>query len=613
MTSALGHLQWGADSLLELAAATLLAAVFVGSAYAAWRRLGAEARARFFGVLVLNATACLAIFSLLVPPVVPRPASDSIALITEGATAVPDDVASAYVAPGGGDYGRGPGYLLDVGQLLQKEPALGALTVTGHGLEAEDWRRLPEDVAVCYEPPPISGLVDVKWQESLAEGEPLIVTGRYLPDEASAARTVELVDPAGVAVATHDLLLNDAFELTALPKAPGLIDYRLRVLDDESVLRSEPVPAFVHSGRLPLIFIMQSAPSFETRQLKNWAGDDAATVIVHTVVTRDRELGQRVNAGTLGDDSLSPALLEKTDLAVVDGRTWVGLDPAQRGMFEAAVNDGLGLLILADDDLAEYLRGSTGLLEDFGLIEREREMGGYVPVVTGSTSEQPLPLLGFELEHGGGGVLTRVDTGDIVEAYETIGLGRVAVSILRERHRWFTSGDKATYTAYWAGLLDRVGRPRPLPYLLPLESGPMPAPDRRLSVCALAGSNDVSVAVGPLAGDEPLKLETGAPTTGGPRRCAVFWPWLPGWHRARLFTPGNDAALSETFFYVFAYDEWQSHRRYARQQATRRRAVAPGTDALPPTRTVPEAISPLWPWLVLMLSASLLWLERRLS
>ena len=147
MTSTAGTLQWGADSPLELAAATLLAAIFIGSAHAAWRRLGGEPRARRIGVLVLNAAACLAIFALLVPPVVLKPASDSIALVTEGATAVPDDVAGAYIAPGGGDYGRGPLYLLDVGQLLQKEPALGAVTVTGHGLGAEDWRRLPDDVA----------------------------------------------------------------------------------------------------------------------------------------------------------------------------------------------------------------------------------------------------------------------------------------------------------------------------------------------------------------------------------------------------------------------------------------------------------------------------------
>ena len=266
------------------------------------------------------------------------------------------------------------------------------------------------------------------------------MTGRFLPDESSAARTVELLDPAGLAVATHDLLLDDTFELTALPKAPGLIEYRLRVLDDENELHSEPVPAYVHSGRRPLIFIMQSAPSFETRQLKNWAGDDAATVIVHTVITRGRELGQRVNAGTLGDDSLSPSLLQKTDLAVVDGRTWAGLNPAQRAMFEAAVKDGLGLLILADDDLAEYLRGSTVLLQGFELSERERDQDGYIPVVSGSTSEQPLPLLNLELEHRGNGVLTRVETGVVVEAYERIGLGRVAVSILRERHRWLTSG-----------------------------------------------------------------------------------------------------------------------------------------------------------------------------
>lgn len=177
MNDAAGSLRWGMDSPLEVTAALLLAAVFVGSVLAARRRLGSYARLRWFGVVVLNATASLAIYALLVPPVLERPAADTITLLTEGASTAPAAITDAYVSPGAGDYGRGPGYLLDIAQLTLKEPALGTLTVTGHGLDASEWQRLPDDLAIRYDPPPLSGLVEIEWRQSLAEGDLLVVEG----------------------------------------------------------------------------------------------------------------------------------------------------------------------------------------------------------------------------------------------------------------------------------------------------------------------------------------------------------------------------------------------------------------------------------------------------
>jgi hypothetical protein len=604
---------WVVESPLEIAAALLLSVVFLGSVFAAWRRLGGSSRARWAGVAVLSATACLAIFALLAPPVLLQPASDSVILVTEGAQSAPGAIANAYVAPGAGDYGRGPGYLLDAGQLPLREPALGTLTVTGHGLEAEQWLRLPDDLAIDFDPPPLGGLVAAAWRRSLMQGEPLIVTGRYLDAPSEDATTIELLDPAGVTVAAHDLLSGDAFELITRPKAPGLLEYRLRVLGNEGELHTEPVPVYVRSGERPLLYVLQSAPSFETRQLRNWAGDSGATVVVDTVITKGRELRQLVNADRLADDRLSPALLEMITLAVVDGRAWAGLDAGRRAWFEAAVREGLGLLIMADGDLAEYLEEDDPLLQGLELAERQRDEDGYVPVWEGSQSEQQLPLPGLELVHQDGAALTRIESGEVVEAYRNVGLGRVALSILRERHRWLTSGDEATYTAYWARLMGRLGRPAPLPYLLPPADDAWPRPQQRIRLCAMAGDTDVSFEVAPLQGKPMLELESAAPSVGGPRRCAEFWPGRAGWHRARLYAGDDGEGRSEAYFYVFGEHDWQTHWRYSRQQATLRRASASASDPAEMTRTARVDIDPLWPWLVFMISAGLLWLERRLN
>ena len=604
---------WVVESPLEVASALMLSLVFLGSAFAAWRRLGGNSPARRAGVAVLNATACLAIFALLAPPVLLRPAADSVILLTEGAQSAPGAGANVYVTPGAGDYGRAPGYLLDAGQLPLREPAVGSLTVTGHGLEAAQWQRFPDDLTIRFDPPPLNGLVAAAWQRSLPQGEPLIVTGRYLEALPENATTIELLDPAGLTVAAHDLLSGDAFELIARPKAPGLLEYRLRVLGDAGELHAEPVPVYVRTGERPLLYVLQSAPSFETRQLRNWAGDSGATMVVDTVVTQGRELRQLVNADQLADDRLSPALLGTTGLAVVDGRTWAGLETARRAWFEAAVREGMGLLILADADLAAYLDGDDTLLQGFGLAEREREQDGHVPVWEGSESEQRLPLPGLELVHRDGAALTRTESGEVVEAYRNFGLGRVAISVLRERHRWLTSGDGATYTAYWARLMGRLGRPGPLPHLLPPADDTWPRPDQRVRICAMAGDTDVSFEVAPLQGQPTLEPGSAAPSVGGPRRCAAFWPGQAGWHRARLYAGAAGEWSSEAYFYVFGEQQWQAHWRYSRQQATLQRASTSPADQAEMTRMARVDIDPLWPWLVFMISAGLLWLERRLN
>ena len=613
LSSAAASFQWGLESPLEIAAAVLLTVVFLGSVFAAWQRLGSTSLARWTSVAVLNATACLAIFALLAPPVLLRPASDSVILITEGTPSAPGAGANAYVAPGAGDYGRGPGYLLDAGQLPLREPALGTLTVTGHGLDNLQWQHFPDDLAIRFKPPPLSGLVAAAWPRSLRQGEPLIVTGRYLEDPPANATAVELLDPAGVAVAGHDLLSGDAFELTTHPKAPGLLEYRLRVLGNEGEIHTEPVPVHVRPGDRPVLYVLQSAPSFETRQLRNWAGDNGATVVTDTVITRGRELRQLVNADQLADDRLSPSLLGITGLAVVDGRAWAGLDAGRRAWFETAVKEGMGLLILADGDLAAYLNDDDTLLQGFGLAEQERGPDGYVPVWEGSESGQRLPLLGLGLVHREGTALTRVESGEVVEAYRNFGLGRVAISVLRERHRWLTAGDQATYTAYWARLMSRLGRPGPLPYLLPPADDSWPRPDLRSRLCAMADDAEVSFEVAPLQGEPTLELESVVPSVGGPRRCAEFWPQQPGWHRVRLYAGDAGEWRSEAYFYVFGKHQWQTHWRYSRQQATLRRASTIGADQAAMIRTARVDIEPLWPWLLFMISAGLLWLERRLN
>jgi len=147
---------------------------------------------------------------------------------------------------------------------------------------------------------------------------------------------------------------------------------------------------------------------------------------------------------------------------------------------------------------------------------------------------------------------------------------------------------------------------------MPLADDAWPRPQRRSRLCAMAGDADVSFGVAPLHDASTLSLEGTPPSTGGPRRCAEFWPDQAGWYRVRLYNGDTDELQDESYFYVFADHQWRAHRRYERQQATLMRASQNAADEAEMNRTVGVDVPPLWPWLIFMLSAGLLWLERRL-
>lgn len=127
----------------------------------------------------------------------------------------------------------------------------------------------------------------------------------------------------------------------------------------------------------------------------------------------------------------------------------------------------------------------------------------------------------------------------------------------------------------------------------------------------MSGDTEVTFEVAPVQGGSVLELDSAAPSIGGPRRCAEFWPSQPGWHRVTLNESGE--SLHVAYFYVFGEQQWQTHWRYSRQQATLRRASTTSADEAAMTRTARVGIEPLWPWLTFIFSAGLLWLERRLD
>jgi hypothetical protein len=596
---------------LAIAATALLVLALAWSLAGAWRRLAGRSKTRWLAVAVLNVVAAACLLLLLTPATIEQEADNTVTLVTEGgANRSGPVIGQAFVLPGGQGDGQG---LFDPAQLPLRDPSIGRIDVRGHGLDVKAWRSLPDRLTVNFDPPPLEAAVEIAWDREIPVGAPFDVTGRWHSNGKPAS--VRLVDPVGLVADETRVSPGERFSLAARPRAAGVTEYRLEVESAAGAIVDEPIGVAVFGGQALRTTIIQSAPSFETRQLSNWAADLGSAVTVISGISRDRTISQGVNLDTGETPELSPGMLARQDLVVIDGRALAALPGVHQDWLEEAVVGGLGLLVVADADLAGAM-DSLGdkLLSGFTLVPNEANTNEAIPVWEGMSAPGPISTAALDLSASDGVILVASESGRPLDLARPLGLGRVAVSILRERHGWRTSGAVDVFSSYWANLMREVARPDNTTRLRAPASDAFYSAGQRDLVCAEHVRGPVTARIVPPArsGMPATEWPLTTDALGSAIACAPWWPDAHGWHEVQLLD-GNRVVLDRQYRRVLAPDEWLGERRYRRQQATLERAAAnqSGPEAL---RTILRSpLKPFWPWLLFVLSASALWLERKMD
>ena len=611
-----GEVQWALSTVaLVVAVLWLLGQLRVMAM--AWARRRQCSRARRWWVLALNIWVTAVVLLLLAPPKVPDPHAASVTLITEGTLEVPAGRTryrlGTFELPGADALP----HVQTPGQIVLRHPTTSQLLVTGHGLSAADWANLPEPITVQWSPPELQGLTDLQWPSYLGAGEALDVTGRLRWDGSKAPLMIALVDASGRSIDTQTVLPGEQFQLQALPPVLGPVEYTLEVSEGDSVRQSEPIASFVRAPEPPRLMIWQSSPSFDTQQLSRWAADSGAQVLVRTQISRDRYLSQRINV--TGDVALAlvPSLLATIDVMVLDGRQWLGLSGADRAILLSAASEGLGLLVLLDATLAQAMVDDpdqtavfgVALSPDDGSHERLAVRHGQ-PI-----AQMPLPVTPWSMNPIDAQPLTVDEDGAVLEVWRQQGLGRVAMSRLRDRYRWVTSGAETGFSQYWANLMTAVARPSATARLQSVMQPTTVRPFERLQICAdNPQAQTLSAIFAPLGlSSEPVPLI--APSTGGSIACGYVWTAQVGWHELSL---QNDegSVLDQFNLRVWADSEHQTDRFARRHTATSQVARATEKGYLTdPKQSLPQSLAPInpwWLWTALLAGLVPLWLERRL-
>ena len=593
------------------------------------KRLFKRAPLRSLAVMALNFIAYASVLLLLLEPRFLRPLEQTVTLVTEGADFQVFglvDSARLYVAPGvdataAKQHLNRANWLLDIGQLPQREPALEEIKLHGFGLDHDQWQVLPDQIQIDFNPPPVYGFTAMRWQRRVVEGETMVVSGRFLSPGPNAVTELRLLDPAGNIAGSTRVKSGQGFSLPTYIKARGNLEFRLQAWH-EGIKQSEQLLPLESVMGAPLnIMIRQSAPSFETRALSNDATIDGHKVRINTDISKGKTLEQSINLPRDADTSLSPAVLAEQDLLIMDGRALADLPITQRQWLDDSIEKGLGLLVLADSTLLQrFDELNTDLLAGFHLSPLPgTEPMVYPRLLTRYTEawQQPLQTDAMSLDAGDADVLVDDGNGRSLVIRQPKGQGHIGITLINHSHTWLTSGQRAAWGEYWSAVSASLARQSAASYLLPQAETAFYREDEKAEICALTAEMNARVVIQantPRETSSLFKLQLAADNLNSPLRCVYFWPEAGGWHRLQMVSGDSGDILDQKAIYVFTADQWLAQQRDQRVQATQAMAFNGKTRAREaPAKWVSVPIDPFWLWLALMLSATILWLERKLD
>lgn len=620
---------------LQMLIAGLLLISLLMTLQACWRRLYPGRPLRALLISMLNLLAFAAVFGLLTEPHRNQLVQQDVILITEGTdidTAGQLSGPQVYVSNGVAATTKtrktlkNTNWLLDVAQLPLREPALNDIDIRGYGLTREQWQEFPAVINISFQAPAISGFTDMHWPRSLLSGETLPIGGRYTIQQGEnpvngAIIDLALLDPVGNIVDETRIRNGAHFSLAARPRGRGNLNYTLQSRMGDTLLAEQTVSTSVGTAASIKIMVQQSAPSFETRQLKNFAAGQGAQVLVNTQISRGKSISQSIHLPVGSETSFSPASLATQDVLIMDGRALVNLAEQQRQWLSDAVEQGLGLVVIADASLvnAPWL-ADDNLLTGFALTaDPNAKTEVVLRLLSNSASrwQQPIPVAAIQLQAADADRLIDDHHDNAMVVNKAYGLGQITITLISKSHRWLTSGQREQWSEYWATLIDAAGRARDDSYLLPQTDAAFFEAGETIPVCAMSATESLVISVIPavIGAGQVYEVRLTADTLGSPRQCGWFQARHAGWHQLQLRSLTGKRLLDQQGIYIQKDGQWLAQKRQLRVDASNHRLANNTTDTVVSQRGkwVSKPVSSMSLWLLLVLCASLLWLERKLD
>ncbi len=242
-----------------------------------------------------------------------------------------------------------------------------------------------------------------------------------------------------------------SFSLRFKTKIPGRYVYTLRLRDSVGQVIDEQVPVEVISSRKLSVLLLQNYPTTEVRFLKNYLTEKGHRLVTRYQLSRNIYRYEVANGAEKPTGALDGDKLLRFDLVVADDGTLKDLSAGEQRDLEAAVREGIGLLVLLNG--VGDARRFPGDLLQLTPIAGAPDTVRYTVQGFGSYTG---PFVGIR---SGKQVQTMLQgRGFLLQGLALHGLGKVSIQTLRETYRLALGGDNSAYAALWTPLLEQAAR-----------------------------------------------------------------------------------------------------------------------------------------------------------
>ena len=627
---------------IEIISLVAVVIAFILSIAKLRRRLAKATAIKRNALVVINLIACLGLFSLILQPQFQSEQGLKITLHTsppdnftysENSFVLQSDRLQVLASSNGESMepdllNRYQDKLIQTPeQVLLKFPVIDELKIIGDGLTESEWRNFP-NIKLDYQAPRlIEGVIQPHWNSTLNLGETLTVSGR-LQSLSKKIHKALLLDPAGDIVSETELLAGELFQLMARPKLTGNHEYQLQVTDNVGQIISEQLIATnVVRKQTAKIMVLQSSPSFESKQLQNWAAENGSQFLLRSRISKNIFRSRSTNISEQQQKEhavlgLSKELFSQFDFLIIDGRELLLMSSAEEEAIRFSIQDGLGVLILADQNLVSLSEHEIPqLLKEFNLKELDQpiEIIPYIfsqSLVQSPLAENFIPLSGQSIGSRRNKQTSELQTlvqtfqGHSIVAQINKDRGRIAISLLRETHRLVTTGQKTHYSRLWHHLIKRIARRnQDIDYEMKSEIY-LSFEKQLVEVCYVNLNTDQEppsyLQVTNPAASDPHQLLMQADALIKNRYCGYFWPRQMGWH---IISNPNRLENTPKAFFVSSKLAWPAYQQQQRINATQ--AKQAGFVEKDNKVQNYQKINQWIFWWLFIISASLIWLERK--
>ncbi len=510
---------------------------------------------------------------------------------------------------------------ISIAELSNKLKHYQKLILNGNGLSEHQWNQLNAllgdsafnnlNIEYTNIAPIQIGFKKASWPRSIIIGDSLDVQLTLAgPENIDEIFNVHFFDPYDELLDVQRAKLGDSISFTTVPVSQGNWLYKVAIYNQqENLLVSENISVYVSSGAKAKVLIVQSAPSFETRHLHNWLANQGSQIRIHSQISKDKFKQQIINPEQAlenqSQDSLWQESLNWAEILVVDNRFLSQLADNDTSAIQAAIAEGLGLYLIADNKLVQNNWSSL-------LAPIENQINISTDALNKALfswdklkTQEPIDVLSARFESNS---IIKDENGQGIVGMFEYGKGKLAIAMSQYSHSWRLAGNPQLHSQYWQHILKLIGKPRIIPLIKWEHTSLLDATKLIKQICF-----DNLQTEGLVSYRSPTTLEKfparSADTFFEDRQCSLIEHEKAGWYEIKVSANNDsDAKSSGVRLYLDDKTSWKTLNQYKQITATQQRLITTTNNGQVSDKTY---LSHLPIYLMLVFLFIGLWAEQR--